>query len=1087
MKKLKFYMRMNKWIFIPFTLLCAYSAMAQNELTFRDPNISFSDNGIRAITEDYKGFMWFGTQSGLNCYDGVNMKIYNKKINDTTSLVNNSILSLFESSRKELWIGTSNGISKYNREKDNFLQFIINKNKSDLNSNYIVNILEDNDGDIWFSTRGGVYIYIHGENNIKSFSEHTGSTEPEYKSLSNFIAKDKQGRILGITIHGTLVIYNKSNGEIQEYFFDNGKKNNRLVFASSEFTSAQTDYIWLCTSDIGLVQITEIKNGHVYFNLHQYNKHNTNSISWNSIFTVNRFNENAVLIGTENGGLNLYNYKEQKFTRYIANDEPNQGISGNSIWSIHNDSRNNIWIGIFNHGVNLINNIPQKFNSKSYSVLNPDGIANGAITAFFEDEKQNIWITLDGGGVDYWDREKDIFKHFKHQSENNKTLSSNAALCICKPNESELWIGCWDGGINILKNQGNSISHLNTSKGLSSNNVFSLAQRKNGLVYIGTYGGGVDVCDPLTKKVTPLMHDSLRRNEPIYKIVNVLYVDNDDNLWVGYEDGGVDKYTWNKDDNYSYVHYQNNPSNLKSISDNSILTINQDGKGNIWLGTRDGVNIYNKYNDSFSAFRISDGLPSNTVVGVIEDNKGAIWISTLNGLSMFNTKDSSFTNYTTSDGLQSLKFSNRNAIYKNKNGELFLGNNEGFTFFNPDEIKYDRTFPKIYFVDFKLFNKPVPIDQNSPLPKQITELSEIRLKYNQSVFTIEYVAVNFTAPEKIKYAFRLNGLESEWNYVGSKREANYTNLDQGEYLFQVKSTNIEGDWNTEVSSLKIIILPAWYETILVRVLIAMAFALILYLIYLFRVRGIKKKQKELEIAKDKAEESDRLKTAFLANMSHEIRTPMNAIVGFSQLLHDPDLDEESKTAYLAQISSSSSSLLYLIEDIIDLSKIEANQMIIDKKPFDLIALLKEIHADAAIINENKNLDLILNINSQHFLSITSDKYRIKQILLNLFNNACKFTEEGSVELGIKVSDETICCYVKDTGIGISEENQKAIFSRFRKFADGQSKVFRGAGLGLAISKRISELLGAELTFKSELGKGSEFKLILPENIRSKEA
>lgn len=1109
-------------------IVCSNFLNAQNELIFRNPNLPFSDNGIRAITQDYKGFMWFGTQSGLNCFDGVNMKIYNKTSNDTNSLISNSILSLFESSKNELWVGTTNGVCRYNRNADNFTRFLLNKeDPTDLNSNYIVSILEDDDGDIWIATRGGVYIYSYLENLIKAFDEYSEKANSNYQSKTILIAKDKFGRIVGITPKSTLIVFNKRDGNIKEFFFDNGNKSKRLEFESVEISNGETEFLWLSTNDKGLIQITELKGGSVFFKQHKHNALNKNSISMNSAFAICNYNESSILIGTENGGLNLYNFIENKFTRYIADDDPENGISGNSIWSIHKDKRDNIWIGIFNHGVNLINSIPPKFKTKSYSVLNNEGITKESITDFYEDAKENIWITSDGGGLDYWDRKNDVFKHFLHDDRNNKTLSSDAALCICKPVANELWIGCYNGGINILNNEGKAIGLLNTKHGLSSNNVFSLAQRQNGLVYIGTYGGGVDVCNPITKEIEPLIQDLKRRNETIYQIVNVLFVDKDDNLWVGYEDGGVDKYIFDSNGEYNLVHYQNDPDNSQSIGDNSILVINQDSRGDIWFGTRDGINVYNEAKNSFKSYRISDGLPSNTVVGVIEDNYGKIWISTLNGLSAFNVEDTSFTNYTISDGLQSLKYTNRNAIYKNKKGELFFGASNGFTYVNPTDIQYDRTFPAVYFVDFKLFNKPVEIGTNySPLPKQITELNEISLKQNQSVFTIGYVAVNYMAPEKIKYAYRLVGLEEEWNYVGKKREANYTNLDQGEYLFQVKSTNIEGDWNTEIRTMKIIILPAWYETIMFRIIMIVLLVLFIYLIFLNRVRGIKIKQKELEekvhertkalnksnikleektnelsdhknnleqqvkkrtfeleVAKEKAEESDRLKSAFLSNMSHEIRTPMNAIVGFSQLLYDPNLDEETKATYLSQISSSTSGLLYLIEDIIDLSKIEANQIVIETNKFDLVALFNEVYKDALIINENKELELVLNLNGLKTIIIESDKHRIKQVLLNLFNNACKFTNKGSVELGLVLKGDLISCYVKDTGIGISKENQQMIFDRFRKFADDESKLFRGAGLGLSISKRISELLGAELKVRSELGSGTEFILILPENIQ----
>ena len=1151
--------RVRKVLFFSILILSPTFFYGQNtEIKFRRSFLPAIDNSIQVIIEDYKGFMWFGTEGSLNRFDGVNMLVFGEEFGDSTSLSNNQILSLYETKNKELWIGTSSGLNLYNRDQNKFTRYYYNKSAGSSHDFNIINeIAEDADGDLWLATRGGVCIFDRENKEFVQFKKFTHNKQLLDNGFINTIVIDKKGRIFAGTSQGEILEYDKKTGVITEYHFDNGGSELLSVRGISKLTITSNGWIWASTDGSGLLKMKNLENGHIWFDHYVYDPNNPKSLSHNVVYRLCEYRKDEVLVGTINGGLNLLDYNSNTFERFQKNPAKRNNISDNTIWSLYKDKKNRVWIGLYNAGLNVIDSLVPKFTSYKNSALDKNSLTHSSITSFIEDSIGNVWITSDGGGLDYWDRKTNKFTHFRHNRNDTTSLSVNECLCLYRTQTGELWVGSYAGGINILGKDEKSFRHITTKDGLGSNDVFSIVEGKNGEVYIATFKKGLTVYNPQTKKFTLYSHKLSDTTTIGRNYIHVLHVDRKGNLWIGFDNAGFDLMKKNVNGDISFIHYKHNPKNINSLSNNTILAIFEDSNGGIWLGTRNGLNMLNVKTGKFTIYRSSDGLPSNTVVGIIEDDKGNLWLSTLNGISMFDTKAKVFKNYNKSDGLLGQKFNNRASYYTNKAGEFFFGENEGFTTFHPDKIQYDHSYPNLFIIGFKLFNKEVEIKESgSPLEKYITEASEIVLTYNQSVFTLEYVALNFTNPEKNQYAYMLEGLEKEWNYVGEKRTATYTNLDAGEYIFKVKSTNSESYWNENETSIRIIVLPPWWATWWFRTMTVIFILSVFYIAYRLKVRDIRMQRKvlknmvnertlklndvniqlkernrevvqqkeelqvqaetlvktnkklkkntfdlskhkneledqvnirtaELEKAKVKAEESDRLKSAFLANMSHEIRTPMNAIVGFSQLLNIPDLTDSDKGKYIDQINTNTDSLLVLIEDILDLSRIESNHVSIKKKKFDLNFLLEEVLSNGSVLNSN-NVEFRLNNSCKdNDIVVNSDRNRIKQILVNLFNNACKFTENGYVELGAKIENEKLVLYVRDTGIGISEDNLETVFDRFRKVADDKTKLFRGAGLGLAISIKIAEMLGGKLKVESELGKGSVFSFCLPADFAEK--
>ncbi len=476
------------------------------------------------------------------------------------------------------------------------------------------------------------------------------------------------------------------------------------------------------------------------------------------------------------------------------------------------------------------------------------------------------------------------------------------------------------------------------------------------------------------------------------------------------------------------------------------------------------------------------------------------------------------------------KVFNRWSFFKSNTGEMYFGGINGFNVFHPDSIKDNSSIPPVQITEFLLFNKPVIIGaKDSPLKKHISQTDTLILNYDQSLFTFRFVALNYIYGEKSQYAYMMEGFDKDWNYIGTERRATYTNLDPGEYIFRVKASNNDGIWNETGASIHIVILPPWWNNILFKIALGVFLLAGSISFYRIRLNKLKKEQQvlerkikertvelsdanaqleerkeeitlqneelsrhrnhleqlvqertiELEAARIKAEESDRLKSAFLANMSHEIRTPMNAIVGFSTLISEEDITTSERIEYADIIKDNSDTLLVLINDIIEISLIEANQLRMTKSNFNASAILLQLENYFSLKN-NKGIDLnYVNKKDDTKLVLNNDPTRFRQVFSNMLDNAFKYTESGNIWFGYEIQDDQVQFFVSDTGIGIASSDFKNIFNYFHKLERKDSKLYPGAGIGLSLSRKLIELMGGEIWLESEAGEGSAFYFTLP--------
>ncbi len=792
---------------------------------------------------------------------------------------------------------------------------------------------------------------------------------------------------------------------------------------------------------------------------------------------------------------------------------------------------NDIWVGTFGGGVNLYSYRTKNFHVVKERYGTSSTIGNNLVNVFFE-EDDYLWIGTEGG-LERLDKKTGLFKHYRYQRDNTKSLGSNTILSIFKDSRNNLWIGTWAGGLNLYNYETDNFKRFlpNSEKGsIGSANVFCIYEDSRGNLWVGTNGGGLNKYNYETGKFKQYIHEAGDTTSLIGRSMSDIFESAAGNLYISMY-SVLERYDY-ENDNFEHI-YRNTAGSGRG---GTILYLTEDSQNNIWAATNAGLEHYNPENDYFKRYTVNDGLPDNTIQGILEDSHGNLWLSTNKGLSKFingNTLPDNpvFQNFSMDDGLPANDFKKK-AAYKNREGMMYFGSSQGYTWFHPDSIKLNNQIPTIVFTDFLLLEtSPNKNSKFRAINENINIVEHIDLYYPNTDFTISFAALNYLNSEKNQFQYKLNGYDTEWIDAGTNSSATYTNLSEGEYAFMVKGSNNDGMWNSEPKVISIEIYPPWWRTTAFKILLGFLtiFTLVVYVVTRFIILNrenklleaivdkrtnelsklnslLEKKQMviieqnqelskhrnhlellveertaELAAAREKAEESDRLKSAFLANMSHEIRTPMNAIVGFSNLMVSEGLSQEKKQKYADLIKNNSKLLFVLINDIIDISIIEANQMVLSQTRFNVSSILHELYNYFEIENK-KNLGFtFLNRDEGDDLFLYNDAIRFRQVMVNLLSNAFKHTDEGEIEFGYEALIADVRFFVRDTGCGIDANDQEKVFDHFYKSLKDKTKLYRGTGIGLAICKKLVTQMGGTIWVESEIEKGSEFSFTLPLN------
>lgn len=1040
-------------------------------------NEGISQNSVNTITQDHYGYLWFGTEDGLNRFDGYRFKVYRFDAEDPGSISDNYVNVVFQDSRGRLWVGTMDGgLNIYNHATESFTRLKHAKHDpKSLNDNTVRAVFEDAQGQIWVGTDGGLNLYQEQTQGFKRLQIELEVAGGEQSKAINVIFEDAKGQMwLGSDI-GLIGFDREGNRfSLLEDHHKGSKHDNSKVSAIAGDNKGR---LWVGYQHYGLDKFDTRNQRSEHF---QNRIFDVTSLPNNAIRTIFEDGKGQLWIGTD-GGLTRYDEHHNGFEVFKRRSRDNRSLLHDRILSMYEDHSGILWIGS-NSGLYKFDYKKTLFGHIRREDSNPNTLNGDRVRAIFQDSKDQLWIGT-SQGLNLYHPDFDKFTHIDAGGTPGASLSHPFIRVITQDREGDLWIGTDGGGLNRFDSNTGQFDYFQydpkVAGSLSSDHIRAVLFDSKGTMWVGTMGGGLNRYRAQTGTFEQYRHlknvpGSLSDNN-----VYSLYEDAKGILWVGTLGGGLNRFDAATG---KFERFTNDPDNPKSLSHNRIYSIFEDSNGTLWVGTKGGLNQFDSQTGDFIRYDEKDGLANNTVYGILEDADGHLWLSTNRGLSKFNRKTQTFRNYDVNDGLQANEF-NGGAYFKSADGELFFGGINGFNRFFAKDIVDDKQTPKVVLTELLAFNQKVPLEKTNKsidgfsLSQSLNTLERLTLGHRQTQVSFQFTALHFSNPLKNQYAYKLDGWDEDWIYTDqSRRLATYTKLSPGDYVFRVKAANKDGIWNEHGKSLRVEVEPAPWQT-------WWAYGIYLFIVGALLLTFINVQQKK--IRKERAinlrlTQVDKLKDEFLANTSHELRTPLNGIIGLAESLIDGVGGVQSKVSQhnLAMIVSSSKRLANFVNDILDFAKLKNRNIELHTRPIDLYSLTEVVIMLSKPLLGDKNITVVNEI-AKDISAVEADEDRVQQILHNLIGNAIKFTESGTITVCAEQDKQMMHISVIDTGIGIAKEQYRTIFGSFEQVESSVARTYGGTGLGLAVSKQLVELHGGRIWVESQLGQGSTFSFTLP--------
>jgi len=1072
------------YIIFYFAIASVYAQ--QYDFLRLDNTNGLSNNQVECVFKDSRGFVWIGTNIGLNRYDGVNFKIYKNEKNNPDNP--DRIFDIQEDINGNLWIKSFNYLlyewknERFISNTDSVLQV--------MGLPPIPTILQiDKDKNLFCAyPKQGIYKYDVRSKNITHFRQSDSNNDID---LSDIIGIKVQEYFIWV-LHQNGIL-ERINTETKSVDFRNTFLNknaqNAIVHKTIFIDSDNLVWIYPGIDDKGVACLNLQKN--------QWTLLNTNTkpaLSHNFVRCMGEDNTGKIWIGTDPGGINILD-KKQNTIEVIKNSIYNRNsISQNSITCMMCGEDGSVWVGTYKSGLSYYHPNLFKFK-KPYLVYQFN--RNAEIfdcNRFYKDSNNNLWIGTNGQGLIKYDSQNETMQRFRYDPNNRESISSDVITSIFEDHDRILWIGTFLGGLNayngrIFKRYSMDES---TPNSLSNKSVYDIIEDEYNCLWLATLGGGIDCLNPERNRFT----NYNTKNSPLQSnFILSATADRHKNIYFGSDIG---LYTLDRDKK-AIIPYFSKTSYLDSLTTIAAIYPIVDSRGLLWIATEKGINIYNPFTEQFTYITSSNGLPSDVTVSLIEDNDGNIWAGTLNGLVCISCKyekqklDYSLVCFDVDDGLPCLEF-NSSTIFKDKDGIIYVGCSEGYTAFNPKEITFNKAVPKIFFTNLLIANqaiKPnVKYNGRVIINQSITCLNEITLKHGETNFAVQFAALNFIHPNKNKYRYMLEGLDKQWTEITNGiGVASYSNLNAGTYQLIVYASNNDNVWTTEPVILKIVIKPPfWLSGWAYMAYFIFCFSLI-YLFLRYSLNKQKEKyiqaQKLLEI--NKLHEVDELKFKFFTNISHEFKTPISLILSPLEMLMKSPVYQEYKST-IDIMYKNAHNLLNMVNEILDFRRFDLNKMTIKKSRGDIIEFTKSICHSFSSLAAEKSIKLTFTTYLQE-LQMEFDKEKMHTIITNLISNSFKYTENGSIDVSIGISEQIqsndsspvkqMCLKISDTGIGIEPEYQDKIFERFFRIEHADGNNPPGTGVGLHLVSEYVKLLGGEILLDSTVGKGSVFTVLMP--------
>jgi signal transduction histidine kinase/ligand-binding sensor domain-containing protein/DNA-binding response OmpR family regulator len=1061
------------------------------------------ENSVRSILQDHLGYMWFGTQNGLVRYDGYKMRVYRPDPDDPASISDRQITTIYEDRSGHLWVGTGVGLNCFDRATETFTRYVHNPDDStSIGSDHVTSIWDTRAGNLLVGTSAGLNIY---DGQTKSF-KHISCKDSDFTGVRAIIEDGSTGNVY-VAVGNQILVLDSQQGILTSSEIDN--VNSELGVIHS-FLQVADGTIWIGHSR-GLASFNPENQTIRYYHL-------TPSFDFKGKNDIGQLTEdgNGLLWGARtqnfNYGLVCFNPATKQFKVYGSIPDNPKSLSRNNVWSVCQDKSGILWVGTGWGGLNTWDRKKERFRRFRYDTATRAGPFN-TIDAITEDHDSVIWFGT-VSGLHSFDRVSNVFNHYRYATEVNNVVTS-----LYADTAGTIWLGTLTKGVGRFNPATGAFRffsyHPPNDSFYSGNNVRSILPENNDVLWIATRGGGVEKFSKKSWKIVSYMHDQEGQHSLSQTDVNCIYKDRAGLLWVGNNwRGGLHLFD-RTSGSFKVVPLQGNRLDHKerSTADYTITTIIEDSQGLMWIGTYDnGLHVVDRETGApVSTITEKDGLANNQVASIVEDGNRNLWIGTAYGLSRLNLDTHAMTNYFPSPSFKANSYY-LNSACKTCTGELVFGTGDGFIMFHPDSIQVDPVPPQVVITSVSLFNRG---GEELKYHGFIPEMKQLNLSYDENDLRFDYVGLHYGDPSKNRYKYMLEGYDDDWVSAGTQRNAVYTNLDAGEYVFRVQACNLDGVWNEEGASIAILIPPPLWKTWWAYALYMVFTVGVLYGLRRYELNRLhlKSQVKLDEVKLKEREETDRMKSRFFANISHEFRTPLTLILGPIQKWREHTRDDEEKKD-LGMAERNAHRLLRLINQLLDLSKLEAGGMKLQAAPGNIVSFVKGIAYSFESSAGRRGITLTVEADADE-IELYFDRDKLDKVFVNLLSNAFKFTPEGgrvSVSLrGVppigttKQSDnsgeerllrqttprndgttgDSVAITIADTGIGISADQLDKIFDRFyqvdasqtreqARLPDGQE----GTGIGLALTKELVELHYGSISVSSEVGKGTEFTVRL---------